>query len=97
LKALNEPCPEYIFTAFAMKSFTGFEDLTGPAWLGKIAKMLKDDGAHARLVRAIEEDGVPQTVGAWQIVSMDEHDPIKWRGGRVVLVGDAVHAMAPQG
>ena len=96
LTALDEPCPEYIFACFGLKVSHGWEDMTGQAWVHKMVEIMKDDGADARLVRALEEDSVPQTVGAWQLVSMDEDDLIKWKGGRVVMIGDAAHTMAPQ-
>lgn len=97
VKALDEPCPEYIFTAFCMKAFQGWEDMTSQAWIGKIAKILRNDGADENLAKAIEEGAVPQTVGAWQLVSMNPDDLVKWKEGRVILIGDSAHTMLPQG
>ena len=72
----EEACPEYIFCAFSMKSFQVWGDLTPQSWIEKIRKMLRDDDADETLVRAFLHDTVPQTVGAWQIVSMDAKDMI---------------------
>lgn len=93
LDALNEPTPGYIFAVFGCKVFPGWEDMSGQSWLGTIAKTLERDGTHPHIVKAIADDGVPQTVGAWRTLSADPKDPVPWRDGRFVFCGDAVHVM----
>jgi hypothetical protein len=98
ITALDSPAPEYIFANTTLPHFVGWEDLTDPAWVEHITRVLRSDGAHPDLISAFEKDVIPGTVGAWKIVSCGSNAvPFGGCGGRVVLIGDAAHAMPPQG
>jgi 2-polyprenyl-6-methoxyphenol hydroxylase-like FAD-dependent oxidoreductase len=88
----------YVVANITVPAFAGWEDLTETAWIEHITRLLRSDNAHSGLIRAFEGDVIPGTVGAWQIVSCGERRvPYGACGGRVVLIGDAAHAMPPQG
>ena len=94
--ALNQPTPEYIYAGVTVRSFAGWEDLTAEAWQDRIVTLLRADKAHPALIKAFAEAMIDGTAGARQIVSCDAEDPVPFcPGGRVVVVGDAAHAMAP--
>ena len=46
-----------------MKLFPDWEDMTPVTWIDKMASVLEADRADGRVVRAVREDVVPQTVG----------------------------------
>ncbi|WRT69920.1 uncharacterized protein IL334_006911 [Kwoniella shivajii] len=95
--ALEDPKSGYIFVRMIVPSFTGWEDLTEGAWIEKAIKLLKDDVADHQIVTAFEEDIIPGTVAAWGIVSSSVGNSMPCREGRLVLIGDAMHAMPPTG
>ena len=90
--ALDEGA-EYLFCNVTLSTFPGWQPLTGSQWIDRIVRLLGIDHADERLLRAFE-GVIPGTVGAWEVVCCSgylEHS------GRVVLMGDAAHAMPPQG
>ncbi|WVQ81357.1 hypothetical protein IAT38_003480 [Cryptococcus sp. DSM 104549] len=87
--------PGYTFAILTVPAFAGWEDLMPGAWVRRVVDILQRDKTAPEVVRAFEDDVVPGTVGAWQVVSTEEGNAVPWGGGRVVLVGDAAHAMPP--
>lgn len=96
-KANDQPRPQYLFAILTIRCFDKWQDLTDSDWRLKTVQLLKTDKTDSLLVEAFEHDVIPGTVGApWQVVSCDPEKPVPYNGGRVVLIGDAAHAMPPQ-
>lgn len=97
LKALDDPKPQFLFAILTIRCFEGWQDLTAEDWQYKTVQLLEQDKAHSSLIRKFKDDVIPQTIGKpWQVVSCDPRHPVPYEGGRVVLIGDAAHAMSPQ-
>lgn len=88
----------------------GRKAITEDQWIDFINDLLIADGAPNALVNAARDDVIPDSTGAWPIAAADECVPTsadletlrhageedRWMR-RVVLLGDAAHAMPPQG
>lgn len=97
LKALDRPSPQFLFAILTTKCFAGWQELTDTEWQSKVVHLLSKDGADSALIEAFTNDVIPGTIGPpWQVVSCDPARPVPYKGGRVVLIGDAAHAMPPQ-
>jgi 2-polyprenyl-6-methoxyphenol hydroxylase-like FAD-dependent oxidoreductase len=87
----------YLFAILTIHTFTGWQDMTPADWGHKVVRLLEADQADHDLIHAFMEDIIPGTIGeAWQVVRCNPDDPVPYDGGRVVLIGDAAHAMPPQ-
>ncbi|WVF67408.1 hypothetical protein IAT40_002164 [Kwoniella sp. CBS 6097] len=99
-KALEDPKSGYIFAKAIIPSFSGWEDLVEGAWIDRILEILRSEGYASEIVRAVEDDIVPATLGTWGIVS-SEHGKaaqlVECGRGRTVLIGDSMHAIPPTG
>lgn len=91
----NDDLPDHVFWAFVAKRNTYALDedprrVDGPRLQRTVLTMI--DGWHQDLVRLVTESD-PSTVAAFRIQSSE---PIRrWKTTRVVLLGDAIHAMTP--
>lgn len=87
----------YLFAILTIHTLTGWQDTTPADWGRKVVRLLESDQADKDLIHAFTEDIIPGTIGeAWQVVRCSPDDPVPYDGGRVVLIGDAAHAMPPQ-
>jgi 2-polyprenyl-6-methoxyphenol hydroxylase-like FAD-dependent oxidoreductase len=97
LETLTRDHPNFLFAILTTHTFEGWETLTESGWRSKVVNLLQADQADEDLIRAFKEDIIPGTIGKpWQVVRCDPKNPVPYNEGRVVLIGDAAHAMPPQ-
>ena len=96
-KSLHQDHPQFLFAILTIHTFDGWQETNEWGWKTKIVKLLQEDGADEHLIRAFKQDIISGTVGSpWQVVRCDPDRPVPYSGGKVILIGDAVHAMPPQ-
>ena len=96
-KSLHQDHPQFLFAILTIHTFDGWQQTNEWGWKTKIVKLLQEDGADEHLIRAFKQDIISGTVGSpWQVVHCDPDRPVPYSGGKVILIGDAVHAMPPQ-
>jgi 2-polyprenyl-6-methoxyphenol hydroxylase-like FAD-dependent oxidoreductase len=89
--------PGFLFAILTVHTFEARETTTQWGWKNRLVELLKADEADQLLIRAFEHDIIPGTIGApWQVVRCDPDRPVPYDGGKVILIGDAAHAMPPQ-
>ncbi|WVW86503.1 hypothetical protein I302_108552 [Kwoniella bestiolae CBS 10118] len=101
-QALRDPNTGYVLVRMYLNvsgegagAGAGWEDLTEAAWIDKILNILRNDGTDKGLVEVVENDLIPGTITATGIVSNGPGKHVPYSNGKVVLVGDAMHAVPP--
>lgn len=86
----------YTYGVMTIPVFSGWKETTEKEWKQIAVDLMKKDGAHPCLVKAIEQDWVDGTTGSWELISASSvQDKIRWSSVNCTLVGDAAHAMVP--
>jgi 2-polyprenyl-6-methoxyphenol hydroxylase-like FAD-dependent oxidoreductase len=89
--------PGFLFAILTTQTFEGWQETTQWGWKNKVVESLEADQADDQLIRAFKQDIIPGTIcSPWQAVRCDPDDPVPYDGGKVMLIGDAAHAMPPQ-
>ena len=89
--------PGFLFAILTIHAFEGWQETTQWGWKNKIIELLEADQADDRVIRAFKQDITSGTIGSpWQVVRCDPDRSVPYDGGKVILVGDAAHAMPPQ-
>lgn len=89
--------PGFLFAILTVHTFEAWETTTQWGWKNRLVELLKADEADESLIRAFEHDLIPGTISApWQVVRCDPDRPVPYAGGKVILIGEAAHAMPPQ-
>jgi len=89
--------PGFLFAILTIHAFEGWQETTQWGWKNKIIELLEADQAAEEVIRAFKQDIISGTIGSpWQVVRCDPDRPVPYDGGKVILIGDAAHAMPPQ-